>query len=231
MKILIIDDNQRLASRAKDRLQKWYTVELALSGEEGLEKLTGSPFDLVLLDLGLPGIKGDVVCRHIKDFWPETAILVVTGEGSLVSKVTLLDIGADDYITKPYETAELHARIRTLLRRRQNSTYREKLTVGTLVVDPESHVVTREGKIIDLRRKEYNILEYLCLNPGRILTRDMIVHQAWPPHAEQSTNSIDVHMKQIRDKVDKPFKTKLIKTVYGLGYMIEAPYDTDESPL
>lgn len=223
MKILIIDDNERLALRTKERLQKWYVVEIAHTGEDGLQALASSSFDLILLDLGLPGLTGNEVCIQIKKFWPETAVLVVSGEDSTASKVNLLTTGADDYITKPFEIQELHARIRALLRRKHSSVYREKIVIGSLEIDPNTRTVTRNGLPIELRRKEFNILEYLCLNPGRVLTREMIVHQAWPASSGSWTGSVDVHIKQIRDKVDKPFDDPLIKTVYGLGYMVEIP--------
>lgn len=224
MKILIIDDNERLARRTKERLQKWYVIDTADSGETGLQMLSHSDYDLILLDLALPGINGDQVCMQIKSFWPDTAVLIVSGEDSTTSKVNLLGIGADDYITKPYEFRELHARIQAILRRSQATTYREKVVVGNLTLDPNDRTVMRNGIYITLRRKEFNILEYLCLNPGRILTREMIIHQAWPVESSVNwTSSVDVHIKQLRDKIDKPFDTPMIKTVYGLGYMIEVP--------
>lgn len=170
---------------------------------------------------------GDQVCMQIKSYWPDTAVIIITGEDSTASKVNLLSIGADDYITKPYEFKELHARIQAILRRTKTTSYQEKVVVGELILDPNDRTVMRGGTHIALRRKELNILEYLCLNPGRILTREMIVHQAWPVESSANwTGSVDVHIKQIRDKVDKPFDTPMIKTVYGLGYMVEAPSDT-----
>lgn len=227
MKILIIDDNERLSKRIKERLQKWYIVDIAHTGEAGLQALSQSDFDLVLLDLGLPGMTGDQVCMQVKSYWPDTAVIIITGEDSIASKVNLLSIGADDYITKPYEFKELHARIQAILRRTKTTSYQEKIVVGELILDPNDRTVMRSGVHIALRRKEFNILEYLCLNPGRILTREMIVHQAWPVESSSNwTGSVDVHIKQIRDKVDKPFDTPMIKTVYGLGYLVEAPSDT-----
>ena len=223
MKLLIIEDNEYVAMAAKKRLGKWYTVDTAFSGEEGLDLLSKYPYDLVLLDLGLPGITGQHVCTQIRRFWPETAILIITGEGATPSKLALFNEGADDYLQKPYDAAELLARVRALLRRRQNSTYQTKITVGPLVIDPESRTVTRDGLPIELRRKEYNILECLCLNPGRIMTREMIVHKAWPAASNDWTGSVDVHIKQLRDKIDRPFEEKLLATVYGLGYMIQPP--------
>lgn len=224
MKILIIDDNIRLAQRTKERLRRWYVIETAHSGEDGLQALRHSKFDLVILDLGLPGIHGSSVCAHIKQSWPETAILVVTGEDSLISKVSLLDTGADDYITKPFELSEIQARIRAIFRRKQSAPYRNTIKIDDLEIDPNTHTVIRGGKTINLRRKEYNILEYLCMNPGRILTKEMIVNQAWPTSSEKWTNSIGVHIKQIRDKIDRDSPNKLIKTVYGLGYMVVIPH-------
>ena len=224
MKLLIIDDNERLTKRTKERLQKFYIVEQAHSGEIGLQMLSASRFDLVILDLGLPGVTGEDVCAHIKQFWPETAVLIVTGKESTASKVHLLNSGADDYITKPFDSLELHARIKALLRRKQTSTYRKMIVVESLVLDPNTRAVTRDGVPIALRRKEYDILEYLCLNPDRVLTRDMIIHHAWSySSSEKGLGSVDVHIKQIRDKIDRPFTTKLIKTIYGLGYMLETP--------
>ncbi len=226
MKLLIIDDNSRLAQRTKERLQKWYVIEIASSGEDGLSLLSQSEYDLILLDLGLPGLAGHEVCRQIKILWPEIAVLVVTGEDSIQSKVDLLTIGADDYITKPFDSQELLARIRALIRRKSTATYRPTITVDSLELDPNTRTATRDGQAIYLRRKEYNILEYLCMNPGRVLTREMIVNQAWPASAGNWTGSVDVHIKQIRDKVDKPFNNHLIKTVYGLGYMVDMPVAT-----
>lgn len=223
MKILIIDDNKQLAQRTKEKLKRHYTIELAYSGEEGLRLLSEYTFDLVLLDLGLPDIHGLEVCAHIKRLWPEVDILVVSAESRTASKVNLLDTGATDYITKPFDTAELVSRIKAALRRKSEAPYRNLIVVGSLKINPNTRSVTREGQAITLRRLEYNILEYLCLNPGRVLTRDLIVNHAWPLHADKWTGSVSVHIKQIRDKIDKPFSAQLIKTVYGLGYMIESP--------
>lgn len=226
MKILIIDDNRRLAQQTEERLKKHYSVECAYSGEEGLQLLTTYEFDLVLLDLGLPGIHGLDVCTHIKRLWPEVDIIVISGEDRTDSKVTLLNSGATDYITKPFDPRELRSRITAALRRKGEAPYRNIIVVDSLHINPNTRTVTREGQPISLRRLEYNILEYLCLNPGRVLTRDLIVHHAWPLHADKWTGSVSVHIKQIRDKVDKPFSTHLIKTVYGLGYMLHLPSQT-----
>ncbi len=227
MNVLIIDDNKRLAQLMSERLRKWYVVDVAHSGERALALLSECYFDMVVLDLGLPGMNGLEVCSHIKKFWPETAVLVVTGEDSTRRKIELLDAGADDYITKPFETQELHARIRAQFRRKQNAPYRSYINVGPLTVYPETRTITLDGEVVKLRRKEYNILEYLCLNQGRVLTREMIVNNAWPVSSVSWTGSVSVHIKQIRDKIDQPPLPSLIKTVYGLGYMIEASQEVN----
>lgn len=223
MKILIIEDNPRLAERIKNHLQKWYIVELAQSGAEGLQAISAHSFDLVLLDLGLPDMTGLEVCKHIRDISSDIPILVVTGVDTTISKVELLDTGADDYITKPFEPPELIARINALSRRRNRSDVQPLIIAGDLIINPSSRKVERDGKQITLRRKEFDILEYLAINKGRVMSRQMIINHAWSSTSSSWIGSVDVHIKQLRDKIDKPFSYPLIKTSYGVGYMIEVP--------
>lgn len=223
MKILIIEDNPRLAERIKNQLQKWYIVELAPSGAEGLQAISAHSFDLVLLDLGLPDMTGLEVCKHIRDISSDIPILVVTGVDTTISKVELLDTGADDYITKPFEPPELIARINALSRRRNRSNVQPLIIAGDLIINPSSRKVERDGKQINLRRKEFDILEYLAINKGRVMSRQMIINHAWSSTSSSWIGSVDVHIKQLRDKIDKPFSYPLIKTSYGVGYMIEVP--------
>lgn len=223
MKILIIEDNPRLAERIKNQLQKWYIVELAQSGAEGLQAISAHSFDLVLLDLGLPDMTGLEVCKHIRDISSDIPILVVTGVDTTISKVELLDTGADDYITKPFEPPELIARINALSRRRNRSDVQPLIIAGDLIINPSSRKVERDGKQITLRRKEFDILEYLAINKGRVMSRQMIINHAWSSTSSSWIGSVDVHIKQLRDKIDKPFSYPLIKTSYGVGYMIEVP--------
>lgn len=223
MKILIIEDNPRLAERIKNQLQKWYIVELAPSGAEGLQAISAHSFDLVLLDLGLPDMTGLEVCKHIRDISSDIPILVVTGVDTTISKVELLDTGADDYITKPFEPPELIARINALSRRRNRSNVQPLIIAGDLIINPSSRKVERDGKQITLRRKEFDILEYLAINKGRVMSRQMIINHAWSSTSSSWIGSVDVHIKQLRDKIDKPFSYPLIKTSYGVGYMIEVP--------
>lgn len=207
----------------KQQLQKWYIVEVANTGDEGIRLVSEGYFQLVLLDLGLPDAPGLEVCKQIRRLSSDTPILIVTGIDSLQSRVELLDSGADDYITKPFDIPELRARINALARRSNRSTSTPLITLGDLIIDPASRKVSRNKIPITLRRKEFDILEYLASNPGRVLSRQMIINHAWSESSASWTGSVDVHIKQLRDKVDKPFSYPLIKTSYGVGYMAEAP--------
>lgn len=223
MKLLIIEDNPILAEKMKRQLQKWFVVEIAPSGDKGLHLISTSSFDCILLDLGLPDAPGEEVCQKIRSLDQCTPILVITGIDSTGSRVSLLDNGADDYLTKPFDVAELRARINALLRRSARSQSIPLLTLLDLTLDPNKRIVKRGGKLIHLRKKEFDILEYLIANPGRILSRQMIINHAWSTTSKGWVGSVDVHIKQLRDKIDKPFSVPLIKTCYGVGYMVEAP--------
>lgn len=223
MKILVIEDNPRLAERIKRQLQRWYIVELSHSGSDGLQQIAHNEFDLAVLDLGLPDMPGVEVCKQLRGLSSDIPILVVTGVDTSASRVELLNMGADDYITKPFDAPELLARINALSRRRARNPIQHTVTVGNLTLNPSDRSVTRAGRLILLRRKEFDILEYLARNKGRIMTRQMIINHAWPAASAGWVGSVDVHIKQLRDKIDKPFSYPLIKTIYGVGYMVDAP--------
>lgn len=224
MKVLVIEDNPRLSARIKEQLKKWYVVEVANSGDEGLQIAATGQIDVVLLDLGLPDTPGAEVCKQLRLISPFLPILILTGVDTIDSRVDLLEIGADDYVTKPFELQELHARINALSRRRLRGENTPTITIGDLSIDSSRRIVMRRGTEISLRRKEFDILEYLANNLGRVMSRQMIINHAWPLSSDTWTGSVDVHIKQIRDKIDKPFGTHLIKTSYGVGYFI----NTDE---
>lgn len=221
MKLLIIEDNPRLASRIKKQLRQWFIVETAASGDEGLRLASTAIFDIVLLDLGLPDTPGLMVCKQLRQLSKDIPILVVTGIDTTESRVELLDAGADDYITKPFELAELKARINALARRRSRNESQSNITIGDLIIEPSSRFVSRAGQSILLRRKEFDILEYLAANAGRVMSRQQIINHAWPTGSSSWVGSVDVHIKQLRDKIDKPFSYPLIKTTYGVGYMVD----------
>lgn len=228
MKILIIEDNPRLADRIKQQLSKWYIVEIAESGDKGLQFVATHLFDIALLDLGLPDTPGIDVCKQIRKLSQDLPILVLTGVDTIESRVYLLENGADDYMTKPFEVAELRARINALARRRTRSEQSPTIVVGDVTIDPARRLVTRNGTEVHLRRKEFDILEYLASHPGRVMSRQNIIDHAWSSTSTSWSGSVDVHIKQLRDKIDKPFAYPLIKTSYGLGYMIEAPENSTE---
>lgn len=221
MKILVIEDNPRLAERLKRQLSRWYLVEAADSGDMALRLIATNSFDIVLLDLGLPDTPGIEVCKHMRKLSNDLPILVVTGIDTIESRVNLLENGADDYITKPFDIAELHARINALARRRTRNEQTPTIVVGDIVIDPGKRTVFRAGMEIILRRKEFDILEYLASHPGRVMSRENIINHAWTTTSNSWTGSVDVHIKQLRDKIDKPFSYPLIKTSYGLGYMLD----------
>lgn len=222
MKILAIDDNPVLSARIKESLKKWAIVEVASTGGAGAKLGEDPSFDLILLDLKLPDMGGLAVCKQIREVNPDVPILVLTGDASTDSQVELLDSGADDYMTKPFSMDELRARINSLARRRKRSEHELSINVGDLQIDPTKRTASRAGVEITLRRKEFDILEYLAKNQGRILSRQNILDHAWLSTSTRWPGSVDVHVKKLRDAIDKPFNVSSIKTTYGIGYSIEA---------
>ncbi len=223
MKVLVIEDNPRLADRIKNLLRKNCLMEFAGSGDEAIGVATTQSIDLILLDLGLPDMHGREVCQKMRELGVKAPILVLTGIDNNSSKVELLNTGADDYMTKPFDADELKARINALNRRRNRQPLEGNLILGDLIINPSQRTVVRANIPIYLRRKEFDILEYLVKNEGRVLSRQMIINHAWTSVTATWTGSVDVHIKQLRDKVDKPFEVHLIKTTYGVGYSAELP--------
>lgn len=222
MRILIIEDDKETAQTLKEELGKYFVVELALSGEDGEYKSQINNYDLIILDYILPDINGLEVCIKIRANRIHTPILMLTGQQEMQKKVEALNSGADDYLTKPFSFDELLARIRAILRRGPKTLTSNNISVGDLILDLHRKIVKRKGVSIFLRRKELYILEYLMRNQGKVITREMILDHVWDSMSDSLTNTIDVHIKYLRDSVDKPFDKKLIKTIYGLGYKIEA---------
>jgi DNA-binding response OmpR family regulator len=221
MKLLIIEDNQLLADSLKHALKASFIVDVAHTGNQALDLAATTEYAVVLLDLNLPDTSGYAVCRQLREKGITSPILVATGIKDTARCVQLLDAGADDYITKPYSLAILKARIRALLRRNTTIHDDETITVGGLTLHPASRRVVRDGVTIELRKKEFDILEYLIRNQGRAVTRSMILNHVWEAGKETWNNTVDVHIKYLRDKIDKPFKTSLIKTAHGVGYMVD----------
>lgn len=222
MRLLLIEDNKRVAVALKDALKSTYVVDIYNTGKTALKNANFGQYDLILLDLNLPDMSGEDICRHIREQKIQVPIIIITGDGATESKVSVLDCGADDYVTKPFSTDELKARIRAAMRR--HTPHHEApatLTVDKLEIDLATRTVLRDGDEVYLRRKEFDLLEYMMHNSGRTLTRAMIIDHVWENGNNLWTNAVDVHIKYLRDKIDKPFGTQLIKTVHGVGYKLE----------
>lgn len=220
MKLLIIEDSLMVLAALRQSLHMHYVIDVATSGEEGLDAVASTTYDLILLDLGLPDISGDQICVRIRKTSIDTPILVLTASTRIKDKVFLLDSGADDYLTKPFSLEELKARLRVLLRR-ETPGKTSMIELGDLVLDPITRRVYRQSLLIELRRKEFDLLEYLMINAGKVLTRSMILDHVWEMNEGIWTNAVDVHIKYLRDKIDRPFERKMIETVHGVGYRIE----------
>lgn len=221
MKILLIEDNQRLAERISYHLKKLHIVDIVESGEEAQERVKLVEYGVILLDLGLPGMSGLDVCKKLRFLNITNPIVVLTGNSEMSDRIKLLNAGADDYVTKPFNIDELRARIAAAGRRQTRSHIRSIIEYRDLKMDVDQHKVSRSGVDISLRRKEFDILEYLITNKGRIMTRAMIMDHVWSSHTNSWTSTVDVHIKHLRDKVDRPFEDAYIKTAYGLGYKID----------
>jgi len=220
MRILVIEDEKKIASFIKRGLkEEGHMVDVAYDGEEGYRLSGENDYDLILLDIMLPKRDGISLCRQLRDDGVTTPVLMLTAKDSIQDKVTGLDSGADDYLTKPFAFEELLARIRALVRKRSQQA--TKLQAGDLVLDMISHRVTRTGREILLTMKEYALLEYLMRNAGTVVTRTMITEHVWDIDFDTSTNIIDVYINYLRNKIDSGQQKKLIHTVRGRGYLLK----------
>lgn len=221
MKLLVVEDNARLADRIQRKLDKTYLLDFASSGHEALMQVSDIDYGVIILDLGLPDMNGLEVCKKIRDLNIQSPILILTGNDEVNSKVELLNTGADDYMTKPFDSEELKARLKSLLRRKTKKLIPNDIYYADILMSPSQRTVSRAGIEINLRRKEFDILEYFINNSGRVLTRKMILDHVWSADSGSWIGTIDVHIKHLRDKIDKPFNSHLIKTSYGVGYKLE----------
>lgn len=223
MRLLIIEDDSGILMTLYRALAVLYKVDTASTGSSGLRKLALHTYDAIILDLSLPDISGLRICEQLRSNGNDAPILVLSGATEVFRKVTLLDSGANDYLTKPFSIEELKARLRVLLRQsKQQTNTRHRLVVGDLTLDTLKHTIHRGRHMIQLRRKEFAILECLMQNAGMVVSRDTLTNFAWDEVNDSLTNTVDVHIKYLRDKIDRPFKTPLIKTVHGFGYKIDA---------
>lgn len=222
MKILVIEDEKKVALALQKGLEsEHYDVQVALTGEEGFYLLSSREFDLVVLDLMLPGRDGMEILRTLRRSNARTPVLILTARDTLEDKILGLDLGADDYLVKPFAFPELTARIRALLRRGRGDEA-VKLKLADLEMDLIKRAVIRGKQAIPLTGMEFEILEYLLRNQDHVVTREMLARQVWK-ESERATpldNVIDVHIGRLRKKIDEPFKGKLLHTLRGVGFML-----------
>lgn len=229
MRILVIEDERKVASFIKHGLEEErYIVETAADGIAGLDMAMNNHFDAILLDVMLPGKDGFTVLKELRDAGVSTAILMLTARGTTEDRVAGLDLGADDYLPKPFSFEELAARLRSILRR-SSSEKSTKLRCGDLVLDTVSHLAYRFGKEIELTTKEYALLEYLMRNKNRILSRSTITQHVWKHNFDPESNIIDVYIKRLRSKIENEDTKPLIQSIRGVGYRMREISENNEN--
>jgi DNA-binding response OmpR family regulator len=221
-KVLLVEDNKSVSNTLTLALQAEYDIDVAITGKSALYKCDYRDYELIILDLNLPDFSGTNVCAMLRQRGLRAPILILSGVSEVSSKVSLLDLGANDYLTKPFALGELKARLRALMRRAPTSPRaRTRLQAYGVVLDRRTYRVTRDGVNIDLRRKEFELLACLMEHPGEVVTRTSLINQAWLSNDSIWTNTVDVHINHLRDRLDKPFDAQLIHTVHGQGYKLE----------
>jgi two-component system copper resistance phosphate regulon response regulator CusR len=219
MRILVVEDDQKVASFIQVGLeQEAYAVDVLGDGAGAGEQAGSIDYDAVVLDLMLPGRSGFQVLRDIRARKLDLPVLILTAKDSLEDRVAGLDAGADDYMVKPFALAELSARLRALLRR--GKPRETRLRLADLEIDTSRRVVTRAGRTIDLKPKEYALLEFLMRNSDRPVTRSLIIEHVWDIHFDSVSNVVEVHVNSLRNKVDRGFASPLIHTIRGVGYIL-----------
>jgi DNA-binding response OmpR family regulator len=220
MTILIIEDEKKLVEILKKALRgEKYAFDVAYDGEDGLKKALKGNYGLIILDLSLPKMDGMDVCRELRAKFIHTPIIMLTARGVVGNRVDGLDIGADDYLLKPFSLDELFARIRAILRRRK-VTEIPLVTIADLIIDAKKHQVTKNGVVLSLTPKEYRLLDTLSRNKGQAVTRKQLIEEAWGPGFKETNNELNVHIRYLRRKIDAKRKTPLLKTVRGVGYTL-----------
>ena len=220
-RILLVEDEEKLARMVELELKyEGYTVEKAFDGRKGLERALSGEFDLVLLDIMLPQLSGMEVLRRLRRE-SQVPVIMLTARDSVMDKVSGLDAGADDYVTKPFAIEELLARIRAALRNQTGTGTGTCLSAGEVSMDVERHQVTVKGTPVELTKKEFDLLRHLLENKGRVLSREALLDAVWGFDFVGETNSVDVYIRFLRGKLDDAFGIKLIHTVRGVGYVIK----------
>jgi DNA-binding response OmpR family regulator len=221
MRMLLVEDEKGVANFIKKGLEEeLYTIDHAENAEDGLSFVAANQYDLIILDIILPGMNGLDLCKEIRKKGIQSPVMMLTARDSIDDKVTGLDSGADDYLTKPFSFEEFLARVRALLRRKQDKL--TELTYGNMKIDTLAHRAFADGTEVMLRPKEYAILVYLLRNRGRVLSRTQILENVWGYDFNPNTNIVDVHIKALREKLDEVNMPSLIRSVRGVGYMIDS---------
>jgi DNA-binding response OmpR family regulator len=226
MQLLIVEDDRRLANQLKKGLdEQGHSATVASDGTQGLETAKHGEFDVLILDVMLPGLDGFSIVRRLRAVGKTTPILLLTARDAAEDVVTGLDAGADDYLTKPFSFKVLLARIRALSRRRSVEP-RTHLQVGDLVLDPAAWEVKRAGSLVYLTKTEYILVELLMRNAGRVITRSRLIDEVWGRDRDVENNTLDVFIRQLRAKIDPPGRAKLIHTIRGIGYSLREEDNT-----
>lgn len=217
MRVLVVEDDRRVSSLVRRVLEgEGYSVDVADRGDDGLRMATSTGYDAVILDVMLPSFDGLAICRRLRQLKNRVPVIMLTARGALEERVAGLDAGADDYLAKPFEISELRARIKALIRRTRSDA--DPLVVGGLMLDPAAREVSRDGDRIVLSAREFDLLEFLIRNRGRVTTRAIILDEVWGMDYVGDSNVVDVYVRYLREKIDRPFGRDSIQTVRGVGY-------------
>ena len=223
MKVLLVEDDRSISGFITKGLKEMhYAVDAAFDGEEGLHLALSRPYDMIILDIMLPGIDGWEVLESMRKEKVQTPVIILTAKDAKEDVVKGLELGADDYLVKPFSFAELLSRIKAILRRGRPDTDLSIITVGDLTLDLINRTVRRNETNIELSGKEFMLLEYLMRNGGQILTRTMILERVWGYNFDTGSNIIDVHINHLRNKIDRDREPKLIHTIKGVGYVLKS---------
>ena len=224
MRLLVVEDDKKLASYiVKGFKESGFAVDHCADGEDGLIMATGNEYDVAVVDIMLPRLNGLALVQELRKQRSDVPVLMLSAKASVDDRVKGLQAGADDYLPKPFAFAELLARVQALVRRGSRSTQPTTLQAADLTLDLLSRKVTRAGTKIELQAREFALLEYLMRNAGRVVTKTMILNHVWDYSFDPQTNVVDVLVCRVRNKVDKDFEPKLIRTVRGMGYVLEVP--------
>jgi DNA-binding response OmpR family regulator len=221
MRLLVVEDDEKLVRALERGLEReGYGVDVAHTGDDGLERATDHDYDAVVLDLMLPGVDGVTLCQTLRRRGRWVPVLMLTARGEVGDRIRGLDSGADDYLVKPFDFGELLARLRALIRRGP-SERPLSLEIGDLRIDPATRIVTRAGHQVELTSREFDVLEALARDAGRLVTREALLESVWAGHPEGSPNVVDVYVGYLRRKLEQPVGRRLIRTVRGKGFVLE----------